>query len=404
MTSPTVVGERVRTLRLAANISQSDLARALTGRDEPSNKLVSQIENGRHPVDSALLAALASALRCSPEFLARPRHDAVSTRPWLRAYADANARVVDSVMADDLIVHEIICSLSLRRIPDQIPLFNGDLNDGDAIERFAEEVRDSAGIEPGAVVGNAMRAADRLGCVVLPLTSELGRHLGMSHRIDGTPFVRVSRPGGGESGVPGDRQRFTIAHEIGHLGLHSDLPPPDTAAEAKRIEQQAHRFASAFLAPAQPLIEDWERLGGRVTLTTLASLKAIWGIAIKALVVRFQQLGIVDADQATSLYKQISKRGWNRNEPVQTTHEQPVWLQRAIDHRMRAEPGTVRATGTAARLIGLDEQMITRWLDWTPVQSTVGETIPLAGRSRKQVSSDQDETHGQVIPLASRRR
>ena len=405
VTSPAAVGERVRTLRLAANISQSDLVHALTGRDEPSNKLVSQIENGRQPIDDFLLSALASALRCSPDFLTRPRHDAVATRPWLRAYADANARDVDSIMADDLIVHEAISTLRLKQIPDQIPLFDGDPNDDDAIEHFADEVRSAADIDPSGVVGNAMRAADRLGCVVLPLTSELGRHLGMSHRIDGTPFVRISRPNTNESGVPGDRQRFTVAHELGHLGLHSDILPPDTAADARRIERQAHRFASAFLAPAQPLIEDWERLGGRVTLSTLASLKAIWGIAIKALVVRFQQLGIVDADQATSLYKQISKRGWNKCEPVPTSHEQPIWLQRAVDHRLRTEPGTQNAVTTAALLTGLNEQMIARWLDWTPVRpQVVGETIPLAGRSHRRSSPAQNEILGEVISLADKRR
>ncbi|MFL6163604.1 MAG: helix-turn-helix domain-containing protein [Jatrophihabitantaceae bacterium] len=404
MTSPSTVGERVRTLRLAANISQSELVRALTGRVEPSNKLVSQIENGRQPVDDELLADLASALRCSPAFLARPRHDAVSTRPWLRAYADANARVVESVMAEDLIVHEVVCMLRLKQIPDQIPLFDGDLNDGDAIELFAEEVRAAAEVEPGGVVGNAMRAADRLGCVVLPLTSELGRHLGMSHRIDGTPFMRVSRPGG-DSGVPGDRQRFTVAHEIGHLGLHSHLPPPDTATDAQRIERQAHRFASAFLAPAHPLIEDWERMGGRVTLSTLASLKATWGIAIKALVIRFQQLGIVNADQATSLYKQISKRGWNKFEPVPTTHEHPIWLQRALDNRAKVEPATTSSTVAAARLTGLDDQMIAGWLDWSPIRPAAsGVAVPLADRSRQRVLSSRGESYGQVIPLAGHRR
>ncbi len=374
----------------------------MTGREEPSNKLVSQIENGRHPVDEDLLSVLAGALQCTATFLARERHDAVASRPWLRAYADANAKTVDSVMADDLLAHEVITALSLKQIPDQIPLFDGDLNDSDAIEGFAEEVRAAAGIEPDAVVGNAMRAADRLGSVVLPLTSELGRHLGMSHRIDGTPFVRVSRPG--ESGVPGDRQRFTIAHEIGHLALHTHVPSPGTAADAQHIERQAHRFASAFLAPAQPLIEDWERLGGRITLSTLTDLKATWGIAIKALVVRFQQLGIVSADQATSLYKQISKRGWNKNEPVSITNEQPIWLQRALGQRTQLEAGGEPAA-VAARLVGLNEQLISRWIDWTPVGSDdVPSPIPLDGRKRRKSSTTTQTGHGQVISLPRNRR
>ena len=48
-------------------------------------------------------------------------------------------------------------------------------------------------------------------------------------------------------------------------------------------------------------------MGGRVTLTTLSKLKAKWGVAIKAMVVRLRQLHRIDADQARSLYKQISR-------------------------------------------------------------------------------------------------
>lgn len=396
---PALVGQRVRTLRIASGLSQAELVHALTGRSEPSNKLVSQIENGRYPIDDALLATLALALRCEAEFLAKPPHDVVSTRPWLRAYADANARIVECVVMDDLIAHEVISVLRLKRIPDQIPLFDGDLNDDDAIEHFAGDVRAAADIAPGAVVGNAMRAADRLGCVVLPLTSELGRHLGMSHRVDGTPFLRVSRPGGGDSGVPGDRQRFTVAHELGHLALHSHLPPPDTAADAQRIERQAHRFASAFLAPADALIDDWQRLGGRMTLSTLAELKATWGIAIKALVVRFQQLGLVGADQATSLYKQISKRGWNKNEPIATTNEQPIWLQRALEQYGQSQPRKDHVARVAALNVGLSDALINRWLDWSPVGAvTAGNALAFPAR-RTRYAGNAAEVSGAVIPL-----
>ena len=45
---------------------------------------------------------------------------------------------------------------------------DGDLNDDHSTEGFAEEVRAAVEIAEGAAVGNAMRAADRLGCVVLP--------------------------------------------------------------------------------------------------------------------------------------------------------------------------------------------------------------------------------------------
>lgn len=125
------------------------------------------------------------------------------------------------------------------------------------------------------------------------------------------------------------------------------------------------------------LLDDWTSKGGRVTLSVLADLKATWGIAIKALVVRFQQLGVISADQATSLYKQISKRGWNRGEPVETTNEEPIWLARAIT--MRAGPG---ATGVeiAARLALLTDRHVKSWIEWTPV-APAADIVDLPARS-----------------------
>jgi Zn-dependent peptidase ImmA (M78 family)/transcriptional regulator with XRE-family HTH domain len=363
--SPTSVGDRIRALRLAQDLSQAELALRISGGSTDTNSLVSKVETGRQPVDEPTLVAFATALGCSVAFLLRGRLDAVATRPWLRAYADAPARLVESVTADNMLAYEATQILALKLLPDSIPAFDADPNDDHEIERFAQHVRACAGIAEHGVVGNAMRAADRLGCVVLPIPGELGRHLGMSQRIDGVPFIRISRPGENTGGVPGDRQRFTVAHELGHLALHAGCPPPESSDEARRYERQAHRFAGAFLAPAEPLIHDWQDLGGRITLSAFAELKATWGIAIKALVVRFQHLNLINADQATSLYKQISKRGWNKAEPVPTTNEEPVWLIRALEKRLGADPRLMPAV--AAEELGLSADHVRRWVDWSPL-------------------------------------
>ena len=363
MSSIAALGERIRMVRLAANIGQTDLAHDLGFK---SNGLVSKIENGRITADEPQLATIATSLDCTTEFLRQPVPDVIATRPWLRAYADASARTIESVAADNLLAHEMTDNLHFRRVPDGIPAFLGDLHDDQAIEIFALEVRAAAGVAEGDRVGNAMRAADRLGCVVLPLNDELGRHLGMSQRLDGTPYIRVSRA---RPNVPGDRQRFTVLHEVGHLALHPELAPPETAADARLIEKQAHLFAAAFIAPADPLLEHWHQLGGRVTLSVLLELKAHWGMAVKALVFRFQQLGVIDGHQATALYKQISKRGWNTGEPVPVTNEEPVWFQRALAERFGARAVDDATFGLASAQHGLGASHLRRWTTWSTPES-----------------------------------
>lgn len=58
-------------------------------------------------------------------------------------------------------------------------------------------------------MGNSIRAAERLGCVVLPMDSELGRHLGLSLRVDDVPIIRVART----STSPDDE----VLPSLGHL-------------------------------------------------------------------------------------------------------------------------------------------------------------------------------------------
>lgn len=387
-----VNGERVRALRLAQELSQTDLATLLGMKN---NSVISKLETGRSTVDEDTRCALAAALHCRPDFLGRPLPDALASRPWLRAYSDARAKTLDSILADNLLAHELSESLGLRKMPVSLPMFDDDLNDFNAIEEYAAAVRAAAQIVEDGVVGNVMRSAERLGIIVLPMEDELGRHMGLSQYIEDTPYLRVAR-----DRVPGDRQRFTVAHEIGHLGLHADLPPPASAEDARHIEAQAHRFAGAYIAPAEPLLDDLRDAGGRVTLTTLAQLKSKWGLAIKALVVRFRNLGVISDQHATSLYKQISKRGWNTAEPVAVTTEKAVWLTK----RLRNLAGDADPISWAVQVQGLDAWYLHRWLDWES-EAPRAEVHDFPSRPVAETPHSGAHTHpGNVSSLAARQR
>lgn len=368
-------GERVRRLRVGAGLGQVELAEDLG----LASGTISMVENGRWPLEDTLSRSLARVLDCSPDYFVATSPGPLATRPWLRAYADASKKEVDRAVADSTTAVEASKRAGLQQIPDTMPLFTGELNSDDDIEQFAGDVRSAAGMSLGDVVSNSIRSAERLGVVVLPMEDELGRHLGLSLRVDGTPVIRVSRPSTDpDMDVPGDRQRFTVAHELGHLGLHHNCAPPDTASDAARIEKQAHRFASAFLAPGDAVLADLERLGGRVTLTTLSKIKETWGISIKALVIRFQQLGVVSDDQARSLYKQISARRWNKHEPVPVGNEAAVWLTSAIEKKAKRAASTPSEITAAT---GLGPSYFTRWTDWSATDKTThyAEVVPMRG-------------------------
>lgn len=75
------------------------------------------------------------------------------------------------------------------------------------------------------------------------------------------------------------RQRFSLAHELGHLLMHRHVQPNETANRTtnKQIEAQAHRFASAFLFPR----EAFRREVYDYSLAEFAVLKRTWGVSVQ---------------------------------------------------------------------------------------------------------------------------
>jgi Zn-dependent peptidase ImmA (M78 family) len=358
------------------------------------------LENGHQEFDDGILTALAEALDCAPNYLNTEEPAAAFDRPKLRAYADAPQRAVDRTLYDTITAVEAIRSLGLRALEMRVPTFDGDLNDDDAIDRVAADVRSSAGLDGTEVISNVIRSVERLGCVVLPLDGELGRHWGMSLAVDEIPVIRVTRPSNDpEFNIPGDRQRFTVAHELGHLILHSGSGQPSTPADAARLEREANRFAAAFLVPGDAALEDLEAAGGRVTLSVLSQLKQKWGYSIKAFVFRFRELGVIDDTQARSLYKQISARRWNKDEPHRPGTEAAVWFRKALQERFPGKDGLKRA----AAIAGLHQQYLHRWLDWSP-SGVAPETAPVTALAPRPGSiSGQGEASGRVTRLPRRR-
>lgn len=95
------------------------------------------------------------------------------------------------------------------------------------------------------------------------------------------------------------RQRFTLAHELGHLltgddqGLHLDEDIFDKAQARDPSEARANAFASAFLMPEVVLREAVGSTG--LTHETFASLAVDLSVSPSALAFRLHSLRLIDA-------------------------------------------------------------------------------------------------------------
>jgi Zn-dependent peptidase ImmA (M78 family)/transcriptional regulator with XRE-family HTH domain len=209
------------------------------------------------------------------------------------------------------------------------------------IEAVADGFRVAAGLGESDPIPNMTRAAERAGIVVAGLPGEIPDHYGFSawpdFRIEGRPVIVYSQSD------PGDRQRFTIAHELGHLLLHSPMRTDELTPD--EAEREANKFAGALLVPHAAAME---ALYPPLTLTTLAHTKATFGTSIAACAQRARDLGLIDERRFVSLRRQLTSRGWHRQEPVEVPQELPVLTKRML--AVVSQGGSIRERAARANM------------------------------------------------------
>lgn len=226
------------------------------------------------------------------------------------------------------------------------------------IERIAVDVRRVLCVKDDEPVNNVMRAFERGGIPSVPLTSG---DASMTHEGVTCPAEPFCTPviGYFHNDASGDRLRYTIAHEGGHLVLqHFRMEDDD-----RLMEREAHRFAGAFLLP-----EHLARavLTPRMELHDFVEVKAAYGVSIAALIMRATQLGIIDNDRKRSLMMQLSARGWRRREPVHVERETPLLFRQMLGCAFGTLETPTRAivSKTAAEgFLGIPANMLDAWAD-----------------------------------------
>jgi Zn-dependent peptidase ImmA (M78 family) len=104
-----------------------------------------------------------------------------------------------------------------------------------------------------------------------------------------------------------ERTRMDAAHELGHLVMHWGEATP----RGREEEQEATRFAAAFLMPPSSVLSEAPR---GAHLSQILTAKKRWGVSASALTVRMHRLGLLTDWQYRSLMIEISRRGLRTQE------------------------------------------------------------------------------------------
>jgi len=319
-----MIGNRLKRAREALGLSLRDLEAQIQA--QVSAQAIGKYERDEMMPGSAVLLALAKALEVSPEYLLSERQIELTGIDFRKAphALSRDERAVESAVLD-----QIERYLELEELVPGADLLWQMLDDDDFIINTVEDAE---------LAAESLRRIWSLGTDPIPIMAELLEDKGVKvialelpESVSGSKAM-VQRPGLPELPVivvnqkhKGERQRFTLAHELAHLVLRSSI-----LSEAE-LEKAADRFAGAFLMAKEMMVRLLGSHRKSISLGELAELKKLFKVSIASLVVRCSQLDVLPKATYGRLWAQIKALGWNgpqSNEPFAFEAEAPQRMER----------------------------------------------------------------------------
>ena len=297
--------ERLKLARKRSGLSLRALSSEMDGL--VSAQAIGKYERAEMMPSSTVAIALADALEVSPSYLLSPSSVSLESLEFRKL---SSTRARERAAVEGEVLDHVDRYLQVEEILG-IDTTGQDMADGAPYSIHSVEDAEEAAM--------SLRAAWNLGGgPIQNMTELLEEHgikvfkLDLPERVDGLS-CRVHRLDGGDvpvvvcsTGKSLERQRFTIAHELGHMVL--DIP--STTPEEKTCQ----RFAGAFLAPRAELIREVGRRRHSFGFGELIEIKRMFGISAAALVMRMRDLGIIKEATLRAIFRGIGS-SWRSEEP-----------------------------------------------------------------------------------------
>jgi Zn-dependent peptidase ImmA (M78 family)/DNA-binding XRE family transcriptional regulator len=287
--------------REARAMTQTELAKSV-GVQQGT---ISKVEAGLSPASDALLEALADSLGFPVDFFAQQdrvfgfnstvffhrKRQALPDRVLRKTHAFMN--ITRMRVSRLLRSSELATTSAFQRI---------DVADySDSPEEVARLMR-AAWMIPHGPIRSVTEVIENAGGFVVRLDFGSRHANAVSEWVLGYPPIFLINS---DAGIPGDRLRLTLAHEIAHVLLHR-FPSPT-------MEDEANEFAAEFLMPRKEIKASLYNL----TLAKLVQLKRIWKVSMAALVQRAYELKTITDAQRRYLFINLGKRGYRTREPIE---------------------------------------------------------------------------------------
>ena len=320
--------ERLLRARKGAGLSMNALAKEVG----LSANAIKKYEHGQIMPSSGNLLKLAKALGVRTEYFFRPVKVELQGIEY-RKRASTPKKLLDQINGDVMEQAERWTEL-LALYPDNVqpvppfelpPGLPEHISTAEGIEAIATAMRDAwaLGMNP---IPEMIDTLESRGIMIITTKVESKKKFdGLAGSIGNTPLVVIS------THQPGDRQRFTLAHELGHLVLKGRLP------EEMDEEKACNHFAGAFLLPRSALIQHLGENRRALEPRELFMLKHEFGISMMAILVRTGQCGVISESTQKRYYMAFNKQGWRTAEPGEPYAQETTLLFKQLVYRALGE-------------------------------------------------------------------
>lgn len=285
-----VFGQRLRNARIMKGLSMDELCSLMNSTI--SKMAISKYERGDLSPNSNILIKFSEALGQPVDYFFRPFSLQISDIQF-RKKSKLSVKQANSIK--ETIADSIEKYLNIEEICNSTTEFekpNWEVSTPNDAKKYALELRQKWQIGSDGIL-NLVSLLEENGIKVLIIDADMSFD-GLSTIVNNTfPVIVLNEK------FTSERNRFTAAHELGHIMLSFA-----EGTEQKEKERMCNAFASEFLIPSDALIEELGNRRTSISIMELEHLQKQYGISKDALIYKAKENNVI----SKSLFESCMKR------------------------------------------------------------------------------------------------
>ncbi len=290
------LGNQLRIARTFNSFSLEEVAQKV-GK---TKQYIHKLEAGQAEPTTELSFELAEKLNVLPKFfLLEPVYNLSEDNFHFRKLYSTKTQTKQTAISKGDVFGRLVQAIEKEiKFPSVIIPEFSNATTPEEIEDAADYCRNEWGLGIGPI-SNMTRLAENIGAIVTNFQ-------GLSREVDALS-VALHRPVIVRNDYKKSvcRQRFDIAHEIGHFVLHAGKLTGDRVTE-----NQANRFSSSLIIPRSMMLKFFPKTrNNRLDWRAISEFKLEWKLSKAALLYRARQLELINDQQYKSGFITLKRTG-----------------------------------------------------------------------------------------------